>query len=202
MAIYKFSNAGGFANYTRYNDFLAGNPAVILDKGSMYPLGVFTLSAAQATIEFTNIPQTYTHLQLRAIVRSDATGGDNASLIVLKPNNSSGDYRSHGIVGIGSGTPASSSTLVDGSFTYYTLPNNSVTASIYGANIIDILDYRNTNKNKTIRLLGGFDTNGGGQITFQSLLWVSTDAITSINLTLNPGNFMANTSFALYGVQA
>ena len=40
------------------------------DAGSMFPIGEFTLASAQANVEFTNIPQTYTHLQIRAISKN------------------------------------------------------------------------------------------------------------------------------------
>jgi len=73
--VYKFSNVGGFLTKNLYTSALAGNTAVVNDKGSMYPLGVFTLASAQATIEFTNIPQTYTHLEIRGLSKNTAGSG-------------------------------------------------------------------------------------------------------------------------------
>ena len=100
MAVYKFSNAGGFGNITRYNDFLAGNPAVIQDAGAYFPLGEFTLSSAQTTVTFSNIPQTYTHLQLRSIARGTATGTSGVDLYLTFNNNTTG-YNGHQLYGDG-----------------------------------------------------------------------------------------------------
>jgi hypothetical protein len=78
---------------------------------------------------------------------------------------------------------------------------SSTAASVYGANVIDILDYANTNKYKTARGLGGYDTNGGGEILFSSGNWRSTAAITSITLNTDATNWTTATTFALYGIK-
>jgi hypothetical protein len=81
VAIFRFSNAGGFGTYQRYNDFLAGNPAVVQDAGAMFPLGEFTLAEIGRAVEFTNIPQTYTHLQIRFTARTVSANTENGSLL-------------------------------------------------------------------------------------------------------------------------
>jgi len=65
------------------------------------------------------------------------------------------------------------------------------------------LDYANTNKNKTIRTLGGQDANGSGEVVFISGLWMnSSTAVNAITLVLpGGGNFAQYSSFALYGVK-
>jgi hypothetical protein len=192
MAIYKFSNAGGFANYTRYNDFLAGNPAVILDKGSMYPLGVFTLSSSQANVEFTNIPQTYTHLQLRLLAKTT-----NATDIWgrLEINGTNG-ARVHELYADGSTVAA----YTDPNIIYLQRFVGTNASNTFTAMTIDILDYRNTNKNKVTRHLGGYDANGSGVLAFASGLWASTSAINAIRISMGSGNIAVNSSFALYGI--
>ena len=70
------------------------------------------------------------------------------------------------------------------------------------APIVDVLDYANTNKFKTIRNLEGFDVNGsGGLVALTSGLYRSTSAITSIKLTPNAGNYAQYSHFALYGIK-
>lgn len=204
MAVYKFSNVSGFKNYQKYNDFLAGNPAVILDKGSMYPLGVFTLSAAQANIDITNIPQTYKHLQLRILGRTTRAANGDALLVEFNGDTANNYQRSHYIYGDGSTAFGGS----DGSGAYvaaYRTSGGSSAADIFGSMIIDILDYTSLNKNKTVRIFGGYDRNGGGEIWFSSGLWLpsSIAAINRIKLTPSTAtNFVANTTVALYGVSA
>jgi hypothetical protein len=68
--------------------------------------------------------------------------------------------------------------------------------------VIDLLDYANTNKNKTIRTLSGRDSNGSGDVAFTSGLWQNTNAITSILLYFDTANINQYSSFALYGVKA
>ena len=160
-----------------------------------------TVGTAQATISFTSIPSTFKHLQLRWLVRSTATGGDNASSLRMKINSSSGTYRSHGLVGTGTSALAGELSSSTGEWNYYAIPNSSVTASVFGAGVIDVLDYTNTSKNTVSRMLAGWDANGSGQVSLQSHLWVDTAAVTQLDFTLATGNFAVNTSFALYGIK-
>ena len=67
---------------------------------------------------------------------------------------------------------------------------------------MDILDYTNTNKNKTVRVLQGFDENGSGVVAFNSFLYsTNTNAITSLTLTSSGTSFAQYSSFALYGIK-
>jgi predicted patatin/cPLA2 family phospholipase len=77
------------------------------------------------------------------------------------------------------------------------------TANIFAANVLDILDYSNTNKFKTARVINGVDVNGaGGYVEFTSSNWRSSSAVTSIQIiTQNPTTLAASSSFALYGIK-
>jgi hypothetical protein len=202
VAVYKFSNAGGFGTYQRYNDFLAGNTAVIQDTGAMFPLGEFTLAANQAEIDFTNIPQTYTHLQLRIFTKGSASSG--VAYVLMRFNSDSGNnYARHLIEGSGSGTPSASAGSSQTSLYAGLQPRSDQTGWV--GSIIDILDYRNTSKNRTIRTLTGNDNNGSGYASIQSGLWINTtNAISSIKIISDTSavSFATNSSFALYGVLA
>jgi hypothetical protein len=68
--------------------------------------------------------------------------------------------------------------------------------------VLDILDYANTNKFKTVRSLTGVDANGSGFVALMSGLYRSTTAITSIKLFSTYGsNWTSTSTFALYGVK-
>jgi hypothetical protein len=72
----------------------------------------------------------------------------------------------------------------------------------YGVAIVDILDYANTSKNTTTRVLSGWDNNGSGIVSFNSGLWVNTAAVNSITLRQGEGTqFASNTTAALYGIK-
>lgn len=156
-------------------------------------------AGGSAYIDFTSIPSTYQHLQLRVIQRSTyaATfvGTD------LRFNSDTGaNYAFHYVLGGGSSASAagySSMTAIDSA----TMPAASITSGVFGAAVIDILDYANTSKNKTVRVLGGVDTNGDGNIALWSGLWNSTSAITSIRYYAGAGNLAQYTQVALYGIK-
>ena len=149
-------------------------------------------SGGSATITFSSIPATYTHLQVRAFVR-DAYGP-------FRFNSDTGaNYTRHYLYGDGASVVAGSGT----SQTSIDLITATSTASTFGVNIVDILDYTNTNKYKTVRVLRGEDLNGSGSVMLGSGLWLNTSAITSItfNATGLGGSFAQYTSLALYGIR-
>jgi hypothetical protein len=78
----------------------------------------------------------------------------------------------------------------------------STTSGIFGASVVDVLDYASTSKNKVIRALSGGDANGSGLIVLYSGSRNLTDAITSITIfPTGAGDFREHSSFALYGVK-
>jgi hypothetical protein len=81
---------------------------------------------------------------------------------------------------------------------------SSSSANVYGINIVDILDYANTSKYKTVRNLLGQDNNGSGIVQLTSGLWSNTAAITSIALVADPTyitNWTTASRFSLYGIK-
>lgn len=156
-------------------------------------------SGGSSSIDFTSIPSTYTHLQIRLISRLSGTGGAQSNTIRFNSDTGT-NYRSHFLLGNGS-----SASAFDGGATTRLFNGIGADAddpsSMFGACIIDILDYTNTNKNKVTRTLGGADLNGGGEITFISGLWLNTSAITSISIIPETGTYVQYSSFALYGIK-
>jgi hypothetical protein len=78
---------------------------------------------------------------------------------------------------------------------------HSSQVSMFGTQIIDILDYANTNKYKVMRSLNGHDNNGNGFILHRTSLWMSTSAISSITFTFSSSNYMQYSQLALYGIK-
>jgi len=158
-------------------------------------------AGGSASIDFTSIPSTYTHLQLRAIGRSSG-GTTGGGFIIVRFNSDSGsNYAYHLLGGDGSGTAVfGGGNQTEMVSERYPL-NGDGSTSIFGTSIIDILDYKNTNKFKTLRSFGGFDRNGAGAVYVDSGLWRNTNAITSINLTMYLGNFVQYSHLALYGIK-
>ena len=151
-------------------------------------------SGGSAFVEFTSIPSTYTHLQIRATVLQ--TNADN--FYAQFNNDTASNYSWHQLTGDGASVGVAAGTTT----TFMFVGNvNSPTTSYTAASIIDILDYANTNKFKTVRTLHGSDANGSGLVALRSGNWRSTSAVTSVKLTPSAGTFKQYSHFALYGVR-
>ena len=155
--------------------------------------------ASAGSITFSSIPQTFTHLQIRFSVRSTIASTTAAGFIRFNGDSGS-NYPYHSLSGNGS-TAASSGTTATTVGYLGDFPGATSTANVFDSCITDILDYNNTNKNKTIRTISGFDANGSGQVFLTSSVWLSTAAITSILLVSGGGaNWVAGTRADLYGI--
>ena len=142
-----------------------------------------------STVTFTSIASTYTHLQVRSLVKFAASSFGN---IRFNGDTTAANYRNHALYG--NGTAASAGTASTAA--YYPYEGNAQ----WGGYILDILDYSNTNKYTTTRELGGFDNNGSGIIELSSNLWMNTAAVNQIVLTTS-STFAQYSSFALYGIK-
>jgi hypothetical protein len=187
-----------------FGTIASSNQQARADTGVMFPLGAVTVGATSSNqIVFSSIPQTYTHLQIRYIARTSSTNPEGFILTFNSDNSGSYGFGNHRIEG--SGTAASSANGGGSPYTAMYLnavpPTNS-TASTYSAGVVDILDYANTNKNKVVRGLGGYDANGSGYISLASGAYFKTDAITRIDFSITSGaNFLVNSQIALYGIK-
>jgi hypothetical protein len=161
-------------------------------------------AGGQSSVEFTSIPSTYKHLQIRLIARSGRVDSDFAAGGIYMQLNSNFLTSQHALRGNGSSASSyqGNSGLSNGSIVIW-VPAVGASAGIFGAGIVDILDYTNTNKNKVVRILGGDDLNGSGYIAFTGGLLTSTSAITSITFgsTDGVGNIPQYSQFALYGIK-
>ena len=184
----------------KYGTLLAGNEAYLPSYESIAT--VIVGSGGQSSVSFTSIPTTYTHLQIRGIVRKAFSTGTTA--FKANFNSDTGmNYTNHQLYGNGSSAGADGNATG----TYSNMPFFAIATqqsdTAYGAFVVDILDYRNSNKYKTIRSFAGYETNSVGFINLASSLWLSTSAITSITLaTYASGNIDQYSKFALYGLRS
>lgn len=187
-----------------------------LNASSYYSIATVTVtSGTQSSITFSSIPQTYKHLEIRSIGHSNSGnyGPGGISAYFNSDTNYAGNYYNHYLEGgspasgVYSGGGAANSNQKGLSLGYYT--GGAANSALMGAGVATILDYSNTNKYKTTRFLGGADFNGttgsptsAGYVEYDSGLWMSTAAITSITLTCySTESFTANTQIALYGIK-
>lgn len=150
-----------------------------------------SLTGSTQELNFTNIPSTYQHLQIRASY-NNLTSARN---IAMTLNTSITSSRWHYMYGNGATVTVGSSTQ-----NLLTVQDGNSTTNMY-VMIVDILDYGNTNKYKTVRTLLGYDNNGNGIVQFSSNLYETTSAITAIKLAIVDYNFVNGSHFALYGIK-
>jgi hypothetical protein len=160
-------------------------------------------SGGASSIDFTSIPGTFQHLQIRGIGRnSDAASNDIQGLVLQYNADTGNNYSWHVLQGTGSAASSSAATSTDVLYSGYT-PTNGSTSNTFGAFIIDILDYKDTNKYTTQRVLTGVETNNSAnsRVGLWSASWRNTNAITSIKIYNTNGNFTQHSYFALYGIK-
>jgi len=173
----------------------------IISSSDYYSIATTTVgSGGASSITFSSIPSTYTHLQIRAISRSTISGSGDGTYVQLN-GDTGGNYAYHILIGTGSSVVSVNAT----SYTYMyngDTPGSTSTAGMFGVFVVDLLDYTNTNKYKTIRTLNGNDQNGSGSVRFVSGLWQNTAVVSSITVnSFNGAGFAQYTQFALYGVK-
>jgi len=182
----------------------------------LIPFGVFSAAGAGATssyeliattagngssniVSFTSIPQGYKHLQVRMVARTTDTynGGTYGTMFF---NDAATTYNSHYLYGAGTSVTSGYNT---GNIYLERFTTNGDTSGVHGAMILDLLDYTNTNKYKTVRFLGGYNGSGARQMQMSSGLWQSTSAITKIDIySPTSGIYWTTTSrFSLYGIR-
>jgi hypothetical protein len=149
---------------------------------------------------FSSIPSTYKHLQVRILARwTDAvtTGG-----IIMRMNSDSGsNYSYHYVEGDGGSAGAGGGASLSFAYPFGNVPGSSTASNIYSTIVIDILDYANTNKNKTMRALAGYDANGSGLVGLRSSAWYNTAAINSLTFGSSAYKLTTASQIALYGIK-
>ena len=179
--------------------------------GSYESISTVTVgSGGSASVTFSSIPATYTHLQVRGIVQTSRGTYSVDNMITRFNSDTASNYAWHYISGGYTTTPiVETGGGGSATFMYNLYVSTSVPGTTFASVVMDILDYANTNKFKTVRTLNGFDVNGtagtgsyGGTVNLMSGLWRSTSAITSITLEPEVGpNFAQYSQFALYGIK-
>lgn len=166
-------------------------------------------SGGAASITFTGIPTGYKHLQLRGIAQDNRTTYNQSSFGFRFNGDSGSNYSYHflqaswgaGATTVDSmGSGSQNQAFSVGSIT------SSVSANHFGGFVIDILDYANVSKNKTIRGFSGVDANpAAGYRPIPRLgsgTWYSTSAINSMTIYSEFGTaFNQYSQFSLFGVK-
>ena len=175
--------------------------------GDFQSIATTTVGAGgTGTITFSSIPSTYKHLQIRYAAKNSGTTENFVGMKWVYNSDTATNYSNHYIYGNGAVTGSAATTTVDSAGGANGLIgmifDNAVTVpNMFSVGVLDILDYADTNKYKTSKLLWGADLNGLGRVSLLSSNWRSTSAISSIAFSCVTGNFMQYSQFALYGIK-
>jgi len=163
----------------------------------MIPIQTVKLSQ-NGGMSFTNIPQNFTHLQVRGNGRCVNSG--YATIYSGFNGDRFGASNYHNTVFYGDANSKSMAVATAQAFfgPHYFI-HSGTTANCWNGYIIDILHYSSTSKTKSIRYLSGWDAINAGQIVFGDSVWNSTAAITSFEMEPDAG-FLAGSSATLYGI--
>ena len=192
MAVSSFSNSGIKAGVKR-NKFWDQSAV----ENSFFSIATTTATGSTADVTFSNIPQTYTHLQLRMMIKNHTANTNNTR--IQFNSDTAANYSWHELYGDSASAGSSASTSA--SYMYLGNHPSNVAASAFAVFVVDILDYKDTNKFKTVRTLSGFDLNGSGVVGLKSGNWRSTSAISTIRIFPGADSFGQYSSFALYGIK-
>jgi hypothetical protein len=177
--------------------------------GATYvPIFTQTLGSAAPSVTIGTggtIPQGYTDLMLEINYGLDNVN-NNVNIRV-------GNYAANSGVDTGSnysetflagnGSTVSSGRNSNFSYSRLTVATNGGDATNIGATITaHLMSYSNTTTNKTILSRAGSTTGTYAGTEAEVNLWRSNNAINIINVYASAGNFLAGTTFTLYGIAA
>ena len=184
-----------------YRSMLAGNDAYFpeFESDDFLEEVVLTTSASSVTFSGLGAYSDYKHLQIRFVGRTDIANTSARDLLVRLNADTGNSYAYHNLYGTGSEVNSRQASTTGGMFQREVFADGNNTTGVFGAGIIDILDFSSTSKNTTIRTLLGVNATSSTIVALSSGLWNSTSAVTSVTLAPNSSNLVAGTRFSLYG---
>jgi hypothetical protein len=172
---------------------------------TMHHIATANITTNTNPVSFTNIPQTYTHLQIRYNARASFAGPSSSIYVIFNNLTAANDYSYHQIASTGTGAltrwnAANNNTTILVS----AIPAATGLANTFGAGIIDIFDYSSTTKRKMFKALIGQNQNATtpGVVGFssgQALTLAASTALTQIDLYFD-GAAVNGSTFSLYGI--
>lgn len=184
----------------KYRSMLAGNSAYA--PAAFESIATTTLSSSTGWINFSSIPQTYKHLQVRIMGRCLQGGSAQSDISCVLNNDQTSSYAFHRV----RGNTATADAAGAASTAYANIgfvPTNGYTSNIFGVLIVDIHNYTSSTQYKTIRAQGGFEADGSGISGLYSGLWSKTNAITDLSFSNqnNAYDWTTGTVISLYGIK-
>jgi hypothetical protein len=177
---------------------IASSKFVATSATNYQSIATATVSGATGTnLDFTSIPQTFKHLQLRGYVKLNGSSGNLSFRVGNGSLDTGSNYSIHYFYTTGASTVSAGEINKNEGYIGYYQSANGMWASF----ILDILDYQNTSKYKTMMSQQASVHSTDGIIMLNSSNWRSTSAIDTIRVFSNNAfDFVQNSTVALYGI--
>lgn len=155
-----------------------------------------TLTSATQDVNFTNIPQTFKHLQVRGLYRSASSV--NYFNITTSAGQDWGS-RQYSLAGNAGNSPSAFSSFgTSGKGQEFDTYVSALVPNMFAPLIIDVFNYNDTNKKKVVKGYSGYPD--GDSFELYGAVFSVTGAITSLQIHANSVNDIGST-FALYGIK-
>lgn len=185
----------GSASARGYGEFLSSGSTFELIESATVGSG------GTSQIVFSSIPDTYKHLRILGVARTQQSGTSGSAILMQFNGDTGNNYWTHRLYA----TAATKAT--DGSSSATATPqvgngaSDGLNANLFQPNLIDIVDYRSS-ANKTTRSLSGGDwVSTPGYFMYNDFYWNATAAITQIRIFHDTNNLAQNTVMSLYGMR-
>lgn len=172
--------------------------------GDFIKITSVTTSSSQATIGFSSIPGTYTHLKIIILGRDTSSSVASANVSMLfNSDTTAANYSptQNSGANAGSGTVNQVAASTNGGVCV-TIPGTSSLATAFGGGEISIPLYAGTTFHKMAisTTYQRYGSTSSMSMTVRGFAWLSTAAITSITLTAGGTAFLDGTRATLYGI--
>jgi hypothetical protein len=156
-----------------------------------------TLSSSTATVTFSSIPSTYTDLSVVFSARQDT--GDLSCFTRLN-GDSGANYNYKTLYGDGTAAGSGGGPGQSGLIGWQTA-SSGITTSTFGSTLMYIPNYAgSTQKSVSVDFVTENNATAGYQMIWNAI-WSNTSAINQISFTAFGANFIANSTFYLYGIK-
>lgn len=178
------------------------NLAEFLDGGTVRRIATQTLAATAGTIDFSSIPQLYTHLLLLTNLRCD--GAVTAAVCGLRFNGTAtNSYVQQQIFAQGATVSGQETAALVNVMNVLSVPGTSAPAGAGEIGIVFIPNYRGTAFNKQCLALDA--RRHGTSAPYQGIMFAAGQygasvAITQITIVPGAGSFIAGSHASLYGL--
>ena len=163
------------------------------------PLQSIQLTTDTTTVTFSGIPQDYTDLEI--VISARCSHSSNSNFYYRVNGDTSSSYSVTRLQGNGSTAVSNRGSSNTVGYIGYTDAADS-SSSIFGNTKIYVNNYSNSTNYKTLISKGATPGTSGYAAAFVNLYRGSTSPITSISFTPDAGNWVAGSTFDLYGIKS